>query len=104
MNLENIYKILKATGYPVAYSHFNDSVKPPFITYLVAYSENFNADNQVYKRIDNINIELYTKSKDLEAEKKLENLLNENELLWDVNENWIESEKVYQRIYEINLI
>lgn len=104
MTLNELNNILKATGYPVAYSHFNDSVKPPFITYLVLGSENFNADNQVYNRIDDVNIELYTKIKDLEAEKKLEDILNENELVWEVTETYIETEKVFQRLYEVRLI
>lgn len=104
MTLNELNNILKATNYPVAYSHFNDSVTPPFITYMVTDSENFNADNQIYKRIDNVNIELYTKIKDLAAEKVLEDLLNENELMWDVTEVYIDSEKVYQRLYNIRLI
>ena len=104
MTLEKLNTILKAADYPVAYSHFNDSVKPPFITYLITDSENFTADNQIYKRIDNVNIELYTKIKDLAAEKKLEDLLNTNELVWDVSEEWIDTEKLFQRVYGIRLI
>ena len=57
-----------------------------------------------YKRIDNINIELYTNKKDLEAEKKLEDVLNANEIMWDVTETYIDTEKVYQRVYETRII
>ena len=97
MTLQDLNNILKAIGdIPVAYSHFNDSVKPPFITYLVTDSENFIADNQIYKRIDNINIELYTNKKDLEAEKKLEDVLNANEIMWDVTETYILSLCLYK--------
>lgn len=104
MTLENLYSILKATGYPVAYSHFEKETSLPFITYLVDGSNNFFADNEVYKKIENIRIELYTSKKDLEAEKKLEDLLNENELLYECSEQWIASEKVFQRIYEVEMI
>lgn len=104
MTLENLYTILKATGYPVAYSHFEEKTRLPFITYLVVGSENFFADNEVYKKIENIRIELYTSTKDLEAEKKLEDLLNKNEIPYECSEEWIESEKVFQRIYEVEMI
>lgn len=104
MILQELNILLKATGYPVAYSHFNKPVNPPFITYLVTDSENFIADNKVIAKIENINIELYTSIKDLEAEKKLEDKLNENEIPYETTEEWIESEKLFQKIYEVRLI
>lgn len=109
MTLNDIYTILKATGYPVAYSHFTESPnnplpKPPYICYLSAYSSNFKADNKVYTKIDNLQIELYTTKKDLAAEKKLENLLDENDIIYETTEEWIESEKLFQKIYEVRLI
>lgn len=106
MSLEDLYKILKETGYPVAYSHFDEEGEPPtlpFITYLDS-SDNFGADNTVYHEITDVTIELYTKSKDLEAENKLQGLFNSNDLFWNKTINWIDSEKVFQIIYEIRLI
>lgn len=109
MTLNDIYTILKATDYPVAYSHFTSSPNnplpsPPYITYLSAYSSNFKADNKVYHKIDNLQIELYTNKKDLTAEKKLEDLLDTNDIAYDSTETWIDSEKLFQKIYEVRLI
>ena len=109
MTLSDIYTILKATGYPVAYSHFTGTTTtplptPPYITYLSAYSSNLKADNKVYKKIDNLQIELYTNKKDLIAEKKLEDLLDTNDIAYDSTEVWIDSEKLFQKIYEVRLI
>lgn len=109
MTLTELYDVLKATGFPVAYSHFtatpkNPLPKPPYITYFVASSPSFMADNVVYKKIDDVQIDLYTAKKDIEAEMKLENVLNENELPYDSYETYIESEKIYQKIYEVRLI
>lgn len=104
MTLQELNALLKATGYPVAYSHFKQATKAPYITYLDAFSTNFKADNRVQKRIRNIQIELYTETKDLAAEQKLEDLLNENELPFDDTETWIESENLFQKIYEVRLI
>lgn len=104
MTLEKLYSILKATGYSVAYSHFEVKTKLPFITYLVDGSSNFFADNKVYKKIKNIKIELYTAEKNLEIEENLERLLDENEIAYETDETWIESEKLFQKIYEVELI
>lgn len=108
MTLAELVTILKSTGFPVVYSHFtatesNPAPDPPFITYLVSYSSNMAADNKVYKKIDNIQIELYTNKKDLQAEKKLEDLFYLNELFYQTTETFIESEKIYQKIYEVRL-
>lgn len=109
MTLTDIEKILQATGYPVAYSHFvsssnNPPPKPPFIIYLVSHSSNFFADNKVYKKGDILKVELYTKKKDLTIEENLENLLDKNEISYESTETWINSEKLFQKIYETRLI
>lgn len=109
MTLSDIYTILKATGYPVAYSHFTGSTTtplptPPYICYLSAYSSNLKADNKIYKKIDNLQIELYTSKKDLVVEKKLEDLLDTNEIAYESTEKWIDTEKLFQKIYEVRLI
>lgn len=103
MILEELKKILDATGFPVAYSHFSKKQKTPYICYLVAYSSNFFADNQVYKNISNIQIELYTSKKDLVIENNLELILNNNAIPYESTENFIESEDVFQKIYEVRL-
>lgn len=108
MKLEELKTILEATGFPVAYSHFvetenNPLPRPPFIVYLVSFSSHLHADNQVYKPIENIQIELYTFKKDQEAEAILEAVLNENELPYSTTETFIESEELYQKIYEMRL-
>ena len=106
MTLSDIYTILKATGYPVAYSHFTATTNtplpnPPYIVYLSAYSSNLKADNKVYKKIDNLQIELYTTKKDLTAEKKLEDLLDTNGVVYESIEVWLGSEQLFQKIYEV---
>lgn len=109
LTLEQLALILQSTGLPVAYSHFveseNDPLpQPPFIVYLVAYSSNFGADNSVYYQIRNIQIELYTDTKDEEIEHLVEQALNENELFYQTTETYIESEQLFQKIYEVRLL
>ena len=71
---------------------------------MVDGSSNFFADNKVYKKVKNIKIELYTAEKNLEIEENLERLLDENEIAYETDETWIESEKLFQKIYEVELI
>jgi hypothetical protein len=108
MNLIELKSILEETGFPVAYSHFveteNESLpKPPFIVYLVVFSSHFMADNKVHIPVENVQIELYTNKKDLGAESELETILNNNEIPFATTETFIESEQIYQKIYEVRL-
>ena len=108
MTLEELKIILEATGFPVAYSHFTETnnnpiPKPPFICYLVVFSANISADNIVYKEVQVVQIELYTSLKDLAAEATLQAVLNENELPYGTTETFIDSELLYQKIYEVRL-
>lgn len=109
MKLEELKTILEATGFPVAYSHFIEAENAPvpdlpFICYLVVYSGNFNADNKVYKQIQTVQIELYTDKKDLESENQVETVLDSNEIPYATTETYIDSEQLYQKIYEVRLI
>lgn len=106
--MNELKTILEATGFPVAYSHFIETENeplpsPPFIVYLATYSSNFMADNKVHIPIENVQIELYTSKKDLEAEAIVEAVLNENELPFATTEAFIESEELFQKIYEMRL-
>jgi len=109
MTLAELKKILDATGYPVAYSHFiatpgNPVPAPPYICFLVDGSANLMADNKVYHKINDLNIELYTIKKDLVAEAKLEQVLDDHDIPYESYGTFIESEKMYQKIYETRLM
>lgn len=104
MTLKELKKILDSTGYPVAYSHFNEYKKTPYITYLVSDSPNYFADNTAYKKIDSVQIELYTDKKDIHAEEKLEKILDDNNICYTSSETYIESQGLFQKIYEMEMM
>ena len=103
MTAEELYTGLKSLGYPVAYSHFAEGNVPPlpYIVYSYQGTENFSADGIVYHQIEDIDIELYSKKKDLEAEKKISDFLTESGIFYEKQEYYIESEKMIQVIFEI---
>ena len=103
--MDDLVKLLEETGIPFAYDHFaeGESPDPPFICYLLPQSDNFSADGKVYLKVSNVNIELYTDSKDLTVEQKLEAVLDTHGIFYDKTEVWIESEKLYEVLYSFEL-
>ena len=108
MTLAELAAALKTLNMPVAYDHFdsddnNPYPDPPFLVYLYAYSNDLYADDVNYKSIDDIQIELYTDKKDVAAEQKVESKLTEIRLPYSKIGTWIDSEKLYQMIYDVTL-
>lgn len=104
ITLTGLAQKLNELGYPVAYSHFASKKEPPFICYLVVSGEVFTADNTVLSESTYVDIELYSKNKDLAAENKIKTMLKENELHWDYDEIFIKDEGVFQCTFSIQLI
>lgn len=100
--MEELLKIIKETGIPFAYDHFaeGESPDPPFICYLLPGSDNFAADGRVYFKMNEVRIELYTDTKDLSVEQQLEDVLDAHEVFYNKSETWIDSEKLYEVLYQ----
>lgn len=103
MTFEDVKNLLEGTGLPVAYRVFPENNAPelPFICYLSPGTNNFAADDTVYLEIDQITVELYTQYRDPETEGKVEAALSS--FVWDKDINYIDSERCYQIIYEIEV-
>lgn len=105
MSKEQVEELLNEVGLPYRYHHFEveEAVEPPFICWIVPDSQNFAADGKVYFKSNNVNIELYTDFKDFELEENIENILEQKEIFWEKTEFYIESEKMYEVLYELNI-
>ena len=101
MDEATLFTLLKSTGLPVAYHHFKTPPEPPYIVYLFSYSSNFGADNKVHGKVNNYQVELYTTIKDPASEKLIEDALNGADVYWEKTEMYIDSEGLYQVLYEI---
>ena len=106
MTYQDVLDMLDETGLPSAYHHFaeGESPDPPFLVFMFPESDNFGADNRVYQKIDVLNIELYTDRKDPEIEADVEAVLSNHDLFYDKSEVWIESEKMYEVLYQVRII
>ena len=105
MTIENLVEMLQKTGIPFAYDHFaeGENPEPPFICYLIPGSNNFAADGKVYFKINQVRIELYTDSKDLAVERKVEMVMDESGIFYNKSEVWIQSEKLYEVLYSFEV-
>ena len=80
MTLKDVYSLLLSLGYPVAYRDYTGEVKkeipkPPFMVYSVLSGDFDGGDMRKFIREQEINVELYTDGKDLEAEEAVDRLL-----------------------------
>lgn len=105
MTYEQIADTLSGIGLPFAYHHFaeGESPDPPFCVYLTSGSNNFAADGKVYHKIKQLDIELYTDQKDPAMEEKLEAALDASEIFYEKTEAYIESERLYEVLYEMEV-
>ena len=106
MTEKEVFQMVKSIGLPSAYHHFDEgqSPNPPFVVYLYPGTNNFSADGVVYQGINQLDIELYTDKKDLESEKRVEAVLKKHGFFYEKNETYIETEKMYEVLYEMEVV
>lgn len=105
MTYQDIVSMAEETGLPNAYDHFAEgqSPDPPFLLFLLPGDDNFSADGKPYLKVTVVHFEMYTDYKDPELEKRIEAVLEGHGLFYDKSEVWIESEKLYEVLYEMEV-
>lgn len=100
--MDKVVRLLEGIGIPFAYDHFSEgeAPDPPFICYRSPNSNNFSADGAVYFPVNVVDIELYTDEKDTRLEYRIQEALKAADLFYEKTEVWIESEKLYEVVYE----
>lgn len=106
MTFEEISTMLKTVGVPTAYRAFAEESgqQPPFIVFYYDSSRDVYADDANYQRIERMYVELYTDDKDFGMESAVEGVLTENGLTWTREETYIDSEKMYEVIYQMDVV
>lgn len=105
MTYEEISEMMQEIGLPYAYHHFaeGESPNPPFTLFLSPGENTFGADNLMYFSFKELHIELYTDEKSPETEKRVEEVLLQHNLYYTKTETWIESEKLYEVLYQMEV-
>lgn len=105
MTLPELKDKLKSLNLPIAYLCFAVGQVPelPYIVYYADEDIAFYADDIVYHVGYAVTIEVYTEKKDVELEKKVKQLLNNNGLPYESYESFLDSENMYLKAYEIEI-
>lgn len=105
MTPQQVRAIIERAGLPVAYRAWRENSAPglPYCVYYAGRANNFAADGVVYHTAQRYTIELYTEDKDPATEEKLEAVLTGAGIFWTKDETYIESERMNEIIYEIEV-
>lgn len=106
MTYKEIAQLIDGIGYPYAYYQFEkDTAKdPPFICFFYPENNDFLADNTNYAHITELTIELYTDNKDFTAEAAVEAALEAAEIVYEKDETYIDSERMYMVTYTTEVL
>ena len=101
--MEELEISLESSGLPFRYHHWESKPPLPFGVFLFPNSDHFKADGYVFFSQEIVRVEIYTTIKSSQIEQKIESLLDTAEIFYERNEEYIESEKMYQISYEFEL-
>ena len=87
--------LTKTLNIPIAYGKFDDDRQmPPYLVFYRDENENIKADDVSYAKFEHIIVELYVKHRNLEIERKIEQMLEENDIPFEVDEAYVSEEKL----------
>ena len=110
MQLTAIDPLISSIGLPYTYYAFKTpssggvAQSPPYIVYLSPGRSDLYADNINYKQILDLDIELYTATKRYDLEQAVETVLTNNGLTYAKTEAVIESEGLFQILYQTEVL
>lgn len=104
MTYEEIAQMIESIGLPYAYYQFPDDTQqaPPFICFLYDYDDIYADDSNYVKRVV-LTVELYTDTKNIPLESAVEAVFDENELPWSKAATYIDSERMWQTSYSMEV-
>lgn len=105
MTFKEINTIIKSIGLPSNYYQWPESKAPalPYILFYYPQRDDFFADGTNYQKITVLNIEFYSAEKDFENEELIESVLEQYELTYTKEEQYISDERMYEVLYVINV-
>lgn len=97
-----IFQVLQSIGLPVAYGFHSQPVAPPYLTYMGAGQDRFEADNTYYTTENRYEIEYCFKRKDPATEDLIESTLLANGYKYDKSEDtYADDEGVFIIYYDV---
>ncbi len=106
MTYKEVANVVRSFGLPFAYYSFPEGTAQatPYVCYFYVDSDDVFADDTNYQPIRILNIELYTDTKDFDLESQIETILKANNLTYHKQEAYINSERMWQIAYEMEVV
>ena len=106
MTTKDVATMVAAIGVPYAYYQFPEGTAQatPFVCFFFSGDNDMKADDSNYQKIEHLIIELYTDNKDFELEATVESTLSSYGMVWTRDEEWIESERMLEVVYEMDVV
>ena len=106
MTRTEVATLVASIGLPYAYYQFDEGTEHalPFVCFFYTGSNDVYADEANYQRIEGLSIEFYSAEKDFETEDAIEALLNQAGLTFYKEQNYIDSQKMWQTAYDMQII
>lgn len=103
MTLEDLKTRCEENNLVYQYGFVQDGTEPPYLCGVVSDSNNFVADCKVYKKIDSVELYYTYKTKNIEIENTIENIILEDVVWRKGDEQYDYKEQVWQLIYYFNI-
>lgn len=106
MTYKEVAGMIAQIGLPFDYYQLKNGTgkKTPFVVYYFSGIDDLYADNLNYQRIVQLTIELYTNTKRIDLENKVEEVLAAAGLTYTKNETYIDTEQMYEQIYQTEVL
>lgn len=106
MTTQEVATMVAEIGIPSAYYQFPDNTEQttPFVCFFYSGDNDFKADDSNYQKIEHLIIELYTDNKNFALEQTVESVLASHGMAWTRDEEWIESERMLEVVYEMDVV
>jgi hypothetical protein len=106
MKLTEITEMIESFGLPCTYLQWEEGDAPalPYVAFYYPISRGEYADDKNYMQISQLNIELYTKSKNVDLENQIIQTLEQYSIPFESSETYLEDEKMYEVLFECEIL
>lgn len=105
MTFQEISQMIDSIGLPYNYYQFEENSAPalPYVLFYYPQRTDVIADNKNYALKTALNVELCTEEKDFATEASVEAVFIANDIPFTKTETYIDSEKMYMILYEMEV-
>lgn len=104
MTTAEVAYMVASFGFPWRYSHFSQTPATPYVVFYYPNNNDVFADSSNYVDKRALFIDLFTQTKDEEAEETIEAVLKSYGLTWYKQTDFLGDELIFQTTYECEVI